>query len=411
MQKTQNIRIEDFNYPLPDERIAKFPLSKRDDSKLLVYRKGGIEEHRFHELPKVLPADSLLVFNNTRVIQARLHFRKETGALIEVFCLEPLEPHEYSLSFQSTGSCSWLCLVGNLKKWKNGVLTQSVNIDGKTVNFRAERGLPHGNAHEVHFSWDDSDITFATLLDHAGELPIPPYLNRETEESDKTTYQTVYSKIEGSVAAPTAGLHFTPEVLNKLKEKNIPTLELTLHVGAGTFKPVKSETLEGHEMHTEYISVSRNLIDELSRTDRRVIAVGTTSVRPLERLYYIGKMLEHFTGISHRGAMATIRRKRRNRLATIAPQHRRISRPPEYGPIGNCHPDYHCAGIPLSHRAGNDHQFPSTAEHFTTVSLGIRKRTMERNIRLCTEPRFQVSQLRRQFAITSISQFHRVQTQ
>ena len=159
MQKTQNIRIEDFNYPLPDERIAKFPLSKRDDSKLLVYRKGEIEEHRFHELPKVLPADSLLVFNNTRVIQARLHFRKETGALIEVFCLEPLEPHEYSLSFQSTGSCSWLCLVGNLKKWKNGVLTQSVNIDGKTVNFRAERGLPHGNAHEVHFSWDDSDVT------------------------------------------------------------------------------------------------------------------------------------------------------------------------------------------------------------------------------------------------------------
>lgn len=219
MQKTQNIRIEDFNYPLPDERIAKFPLSKRDDSKLLVYRKGEIEEHRFHELPKVLPADSLLVFNNTRVIQARLHFRKETGALIEVFCLEPLEPHEYSLSFQSTGSCSWLCLVGNLKKWKNGVLTQSVNIDGKTVNFRAERGLPHGNAHEVHFSWDDSDVTFATLLDHAGELPIPPYLNRETEDSDKTTYQTVYSKIEGSVAAPTAGLHFTPEVLNKLKKK------------------------------------------------------------------------------------------------------------------------------------------------------------------------------------------------
>ena len=291
MQKTQNIRIEDFNYPLPDERIAKFPLSKRDDSKLLVYRKGEIEEHRFHELPKVLPADSLLVFNNTRVIQARLHFRKETGALIEVFCLEPLEPHEYSLSFQSTGSCSWLCLVGNLKKWKNGVLTQSVNIDGKTVNFRAERGLPHGNAHEVHFSWDDSDVTFATLLDHAGELPIPPYLNRETEESDKTTYQTVYSKIEGSVAAPTAGLHFTPEVLNKLKEKNIPTLELTLHVGAGTFKPVKSEEIEGHEMHTEYISVNRATIKKLIDHDGCAVAVGTTSVRTLESLYHIGVTL------------------------------------------------------------------------------------------------------------------------
>lgn len=303
--------------------------------------------------------------------------------------------------------------MGNLKKWKNGVLTQSVNIDGKTVNFRAERGLPHGNAHEVHFSWDDSDITFATLLDHAGELPIPLSEPGNGRERQNDLPNRLFEN-RGSVAAPTAGLHFTPEVLNKLKEKNIPTLELTLHVGAGTFKPVKSETLEGHEMHTEYISVSRNLIDELSRTDRRVIAVGTTSVRTLESLYYIGKMLEYDPNIlpdSLRGAMATIRRKRRNRLATIAPQHRRISRPPEYGPIGNCHPDYHCAGIPLSHRAGNDHQFPSTAEHFTTVSLGIRKRTMERNIRLCTEPRFQVSQLRRQFAITSISQFHRVQTQ
>lgn len=291
MQKTQDIRIEDFNYPLPDERIAKFPLPQRDHSKLLVYRQGAIEEHHFYDLPRVLPPDSLLVFNNTRVIQARLHFRKETGALIEVFCLEPLEPHEYALSFQSTRSCSWLCLIGNAKKWKSGPLTQEVEIDGKRVHFTAERGLPHGNACEVRFSWDNPEVTFAVLLDHAGELPIPPYLNRETEESDKTTYQTVYSKIEGSVAAPTAGLHFTPEVLEAIRAKGIPELELTLHVGAGTFKPVKSETLEGHEMHTEYISVSRDLIDTLARTDRRVIAVGTTSVRTLESLYYIGKML------------------------------------------------------------------------------------------------------------------------
>lgn len=291
MQKTQDIRIEDFNYPLPDERIAKFPLPRRDRSKLLVYRQGAIEEHHFYNLPEVLPPDSLLVFNNTRVIQARLHFRKETGALIEVFCLEPLEPHEYALSFQSTGSCSWLCLIGNLKKWKSGVLTQEVEIDGKVVHFTAERGLPHGNAHEVCFTWDAPEVTFASLLDHAGELPIPPYLNRETEESDKTTYQTVYSKIEGSVAAPTAGLHFTPEVLEALENRGIPRLELTLHVGAGTFKPVKSETLEGHEMHTEYISVGRDLIDTLAHTSRRVIAVGTTSVRTLESLYYIGKRL------------------------------------------------------------------------------------------------------------------------
>ena len=293
LDKLRNIRIEDYTYNLPDERIAKFPLAEREASKLLIYRGGRIEESRFSEVRHLLRAGQMLVFNNTKVIHARLFFRKATGAVIEVFCLEPYLPVDYAQNFAARDSCEWSCMVGNLKKWKNGVLTQSVNIDGKTVNFRAERGLPHGNAHEVHFSWDDSDITFATLLDHAGELPIPPYLNRETEESDKTTYQTVYSKIEGSVAAPTAGLHFTPEVLNKLKEKNIPTLELTLHVGAGTFKPVKSETLEGHEMHTEYISVSRNLIDELSRTDRRVIAVGTTSVRTLESLYYIGKMLEY----------------------------------------------------------------------------------------------------------------------
>ncbi len=291
MQKTQNIRIEDFNYPLPNERIAKFPLPQRDNSKLLVYRDGEIEEHRFHQLPQILPADSLLVFNNTRVIQARLHFRKETGALIEIFCLEPLTPREYAGSFQSTGSCSWLCLVGNLKKWKAGKLSLAVEVAGKSVIFCAERGSQHGNAHEIKFSWDNGTVTFAELLDCVGELPIPPYLNRETEESDKHTYQTVYSKIEGSVAAPTAGLHFTPEVLKALNEREIPTLELTLHVGAGTFKPVKSETLEGHEMHTEYISVSRELIETLAHTHRQVVAVGTTSVRTLESLYYIGKKL------------------------------------------------------------------------------------------------------------------------
>ncbi len=291
MQKAQNIRIEDFNYPLPDERIAKFPLPQRDNSKLLIYRGGALEERRFHDLPEVLPPDSLLVFNNTRVIQARLHFRKETGALIEVFCLEPLAPREYAGSFQSTRSCSWLCLVGNLKKWKSGTLSLSVEVNGKPITFCAQRGAQHGNAHEINFSWDSDSVTFAELLDCVGELPIPPYLNRETEESDKRTYQTVYSKIEGSVAAPTAGLHFTPEVLGELNKREIPTLELTLHVGAGTFKPVKSETLAGHEMHTEYISVSRELIDTLCHTSRRVVAVGTTSVRTLESLYYIGLKL------------------------------------------------------------------------------------------------------------------------
>ena len=293
MEETKHIKISDYNYPLPDERIAKFPLPVRDQSKLLVYRHGEVSEARFTSLPDYLEAGELMIFNNTKVIQARLHFRKETGALIEIFCLEPIQPNDYVLNFQQTSHAAWLCMIGNLKKWKEGSLHKEMNVKGHTITLTATRGECRGTSHWVDFTWDNPEITFADILEVFGELPIPPYLNRETEDSDKTTYQTVYSKIEGSVAAPTAGLHFTPEVLNKLKKKNIPTLELTLHVGAGTFKPVKSETLEGHEMHTEYISVSRNLIDELSRTDRRVIAVGTTSVRTLESLYYIGKMLEY----------------------------------------------------------------------------------------------------------------------
>ena len=293
MQKTRDIRIEEFNYPLPDERIAKFPLSQRDRSKLLLYRSGSVSESEFFHLPDLLPENSLLVFNNTKVIQARLHFRKETGALIEIFCLEPLSPNDYLLSFQSDRKCVWACMVGNLKKWKSGTLSRTVIIEGKSVTLNADRLNAYGNSFEIRFSWDNPQISFATLLDAIGELPIPPYLNRETEESDKETYQTVYSKIEGSVAAPTAGLHFTEDVLAALKEKSIPCLELTLHVGAGTFKPVKSETIEGHEMHTEFISVERSLIASLAETDRRIIAVGTTSVRTLESLYYIGRMLEY----------------------------------------------------------------------------------------------------------------------
>ena len=239
MQKTRDIRIEEFNYPLPDERIAKFPLSQRDRSKLLLYRSGSVSESEFFHLPDLLPENSLLVFNNTKVIQARLHFRKETGALIEIFCLEPLFPNDYLLSFQSNRECVWACMVGNLKKWKSGTLSRTVIIEGKSVTLNADRLNAYGNSFEIRFSWDNPQISFAALLDAVGELPIPPYLNRETKESDKETYQTVYSKVEGSVAAPTAGLHFTEDVLATLKEKCIPCLELTLHVGAGTFKPVR----------------------------------------------------------------------------------------------------------------------------------------------------------------------------
>lgn len=289
--KTQQIRIEDFNYSLPDERIAKFPLPKRDESKLLLYRNGEVSESIFKHITDYLPEGALMVFNNTRVIQARLLFQKETGARIEIFCLEPVEPHDYALVFQQTGCCSWTCLVGNLKKWKEGPLTKEVIIQGETVVLSAERKQTCGDSHLVEFTWNNPAITFADLLDSAGVLPIPPYLHRETEKSDLQTYQTVYSKIKGSVAAPTAGLHFTPEVLSDLDAKGFGREELTLHVGAGTFKPVKSETIEGHEMHTEFISVRRSSIERIMQHTGKVVAVGTTSVRTLESLYYIGVAL------------------------------------------------------------------------------------------------------------------------
>ncbi len=290
---TKHIRISDYNYDLPDERIAKFPLAQRDHSKLLVYEHGRVGEDVFYNLPNHLPEGALMVFNNTRVIQARMHFRKAdaegqpTGALIEVFLLEPAQPSDYEQMFQTTGHCAWYCLVGNLKKWKEGALRRTVSLKGQEVTVSATRGAVHGTSHEISFDWT-GDASFAEIIDAMGELPIPPYLNRATQESDKTTYQTVYSKIKGSVAAPTAGLHFTPAVLEAIDRKGIDREEVTLHVGAGTFKPVKSEEIAGHEMHTEYISVRRETLEKLLRHDCRAIAVGTTSVRTLESLYYMG---------------------------------------------------------------------------------------------------------------------------
>ena len=289
----KHIRISEFNYPLPDERIAKFPLPVRDQSKLLLYRHGEVTEDIFTSLPDYLPANSLIIFNNTKVIQARLHFHKETGALIEVFCLEPVQPNDYALNFQQTEHAAWLCMIGNLKKWKEGALKREITVKGKPLTLTAERGACHGTSHWVDFRWNNPEITFADILEVFGELPIPPYLNRETQESDKETYQTVYSKIKGSVAAPTAGLHFTPRVLDALREKGVALEELTLHVGAGTFKPVKSEEIEGHEMHTEYISVNRSTLEKLVAHEGKAIAVGTTSVRTLESLYHIGVTLLH----------------------------------------------------------------------------------------------------------------------
>ena len=285
---TKHIKISDYNYPLPDDRIAKFPLAERDHSKLLIYQQGKVGEDIFYRLPNYLPKGALMVFNNTKVIQARLHFRKETGALIEVFLLEPAAPADYELMFQTTAKCSWLCLVGNLKKWKEGTLRRAFSIKGEQLTFSATRIGEQGTSHLVRFEWDNDRVSFAEILEAVGELPIPPYLNRDTQESDKTTYQTVYSKIKGSVAAPTAGLHFTEDVLADIDAHGIEREELTLHVGAGTFKPVKSAEIDGHEMHTEYISVRKQTIEKLIQHHAEAIAVGTTSVRTLESLYYMG---------------------------------------------------------------------------------------------------------------------------
>ena len=286
----KQINISDYNYELPDERIAKFPLEKRDSSKLLTYVSGNVSTNVFSSLPEILPANSCLVFNNTRVIQARLEFFKSTGSRIEIFCLEPQEPSSYELSLSSTQSCVWKCMIGNLKKWKGEVLKKEVGADNLVLE--AERLETNGNTSYIKFSWNNG-VSFAEVLDLLGELPIPPYLNRKTQESDKTTYQTVYSKVKGSVAAPTAGLHFTPEVISALHTKGIKTMELTLHVGAGTFQPVKAEEIGGHAMHAEKIEVSKEFIQNLIENLGNVVAVGTTSVRTLESLYYLGVQLHN----------------------------------------------------------------------------------------------------------------------
>ncbi len=287
----RNIRIEHYNYRLPDECIAKHPLQQRDACKLLVYN-GEVSDHIFYNLPELLPTDAMLVYNNTRVINARLHFTKSTGASIEIFCLEPLQPADYESSFAATSSCEWLCLVGNSKRWKEGDLSIELSLQGKPVTLTARRnGVNEGSAaSRIIFSWNNPELTFSEIIGAAGEIPIPPYLNRESEEGDSTDYQTVYSHIEGSVAAPTAGLHFTPELLEKLRREGVETREVTLHVGAGTFRPVKSDTIGEHDMHSEFIAVKREFIMELVESvgRRPVIAVGTTSVRTLESLYHIG---------------------------------------------------------------------------------------------------------------------------
>ena len=290
----ENIKIEDFDYELPEERIAVHPLQERDQCRLLLCAPDNRIYHRkFFELPDLLPPGAMLVCNDTKVIRARLFFHKATGALIEIFLLEPLIPSDYTLNFQSTSSCVWKCLVGNLKKWKDGELVMQIPGSGHfpelELHALRKESLADGGI-AVEFRWTNADVTFSQIVEQAGRIPIPPYLNRESEESDLTDYQTVYAERQGSVAAPTAGLHFTPEVFEGLEAHAVAIEKLTLHVGAGTFRPVKSATIGGHDMHSERFSVSLQLLEKIykwKKERRPVIAVGTTTVRTLESLPYI----------------------------------------------------------------------------------------------------------------------------
>jgi len=294
MINPKNISAKEYNYTLPEDKIARYPLNERDASKLLIYDQGRIKKEIFRNIPDYIQDDYLLVFNNAEVVYSRLIFKKETGAKIEIFCLEPIEPQEYNLAFQSNKKTTWRCLVGNLKKWKTGELKKEISVNEKITILTARKKQRDNNYVDIEFSWDNQNITFSDILDHSGIVPIPPYLKRDSEKIDKTRYQTIYSRVKGSVAAPTAGLHFTKSVMNKLKENNIPFSEITLHVGAGTFRPVKAETVAEHEMHTEHFSVSLKTIEELIENQKKILAIGTTSVRTLESLYWLGQKINNF---------------------------------------------------------------------------------------------------------------------
>ncbi len=310
IKDVQNISIEDYNYPLPDERIAKYPLAERDASKLLVLNNDTISSSQFKNIGDFLPKDSLLIFNETKVVRARLQFTKESGAAIEIFCLEPITGNgDYQLAFGSPSPSRWKCLVGNSRRWKNETLCRDVTpvasqnvtsvasqnvtpVASQNVILCANRIEKNDNYSVIEFSWEPKELSFAEILETAGEIPLPPYLNREAEESDRERYQTVFAKYEGSVAAPTAGLHFTNNLISELKDKGISFEEVTLHVGAGTFRPVSSETIGEHEMHSETIVVKKSCIEHLIKNcDKTIIPVGTTSMRTIESLYWIGLML------------------------------------------------------------------------------------------------------------------------
>ncbi len=292
MRKDKNIHMQDYNYLLSEDMIAKYPLNKRDLSKLLVYKKGELKKDIFRQIDQYLTSENLLVYNETKVIQARLLFHKSTGAKIEIFCLEPYHPADYNLSFQQKKEATWSCIVGNLKKWKDAPLFMELQLKNHTFRLKAEKAGKNTDSELVKFSWDHPNISFGEILEHTGKTPIPPYLKREAEDSDKETYQTIYSRWEGSVAAPTAGLHFTEEVFSNLKNKNIERLPVTLHVGAGTFRPVKEDKAHEHEMHSEHFIIAKQSLSELQKA-KYITPVGTTSLRTLESIYWLAVKLKN----------------------------------------------------------------------------------------------------------------------
>ena len=291
MNEVRRISIEEYDYPLPEERIAKYPLAERDASKLLVLKDNEIMESQFRHIGDFLPPDALLVFNETKVIRARLQFRKATGSRIEVFCLEP--ENDYQVAFAAKSPVRWKCLIGNAKRWKEGLLSMQLTVGGEPVTLSAERIIQNDQYAEIEFSWTPESLPFASVLEAAGEIPLPPYLHRDAEPDDRDRYQTVFARYDGSVAAPTAGLHFTQPLIAALREQGFAFDEVTLHVGAGTFKPVSTETIGEHAMHSETIIVRKSLIQNLmGQLVHPIIPVGTTSTRTLESLYWIGMMLK-----------------------------------------------------------------------------------------------------------------------
>ncbi|WP_298300155.1 S-adenosylmethionine:tRNA ribosyltransferase-isomerase [Hydrotalea sp.] len=299
LKQLPQISIQDYRYELPENAIAKYPLSRRDESKLLVYQHGDIQNSIYQQLPNFLPSNAVLIFNNTKVVEARLQFTKSTGSTIEIFCLEPFDMCiDITSAMQQTGSVQWKCLIGGAKKWKSGILEKQISLPNGNLLLQANKKtiLNESGTYLVKFNWNDETITFAEILHFAGIIPLPPYLNRDTEQEDNFRYQTIYAEKEGSVAAPTAGLHFTPELMQALKQKGIQTAYVTLHVGAGTFKPVKAEQIAEHEMHAEFIDVSKQMIQHLQKhIQQPIVAVGTTSLRTLESLYWIGlKIFDYY---------------------------------------------------------------------------------------------------------------------